>query len=161
MNYPIIAIVFNSPREDLTMRVKYIFSSNPRAARLMAVISGIILALLLAVTLILWGIVFYQRHCWSPVTAEVTAHSGAGSSDVWTEFTFTYEDSSYTVRQRGHSYWMYPGLKLPLYCNPANPQEFCVAENMDAVPKTAATAAGIWAVLAVLMLLNYIRVRKK
>ena len=50
------------------MRVKYIFSSNPRAARLMAVISGIILALLLAVTLILWGIVFYQRHCWSPVT---------------------------------------------------------------------------------------------
>ncbi len=143
------------------MRIRYIFSSNPRNARIMVRITGIILGLLLVVSLILWGLIFHRSQTWSPVSAEVSAFSTADSADVWTEFTFTYEGSIYNVRQRGHSYWMYPGLELLIYCNPQNPQQFQIADTMYALPRTAAMASGIWAVLTVLMLLNYLRVRNR
>lgn len=143
------------------MAVRIVFFRDPQKARRMAVVIGMIAGALLLAAMGTAVVEQIRRQTWTPITAEVADFSTGNPRAVWTEFTYTWEGESYTVRQKGHSYWMARGAQVPLLCNPSRPQQVQVVASMGTLPGILLMIAGIWGALFVGFVLHALRLYRR
>ena len=143
------------------MRFHLTFFQGPKKAKLMAIFTGALFGLFLAAAAGFFLSAQFRLHTWETADALVSDFSTTDPSHVWTQFTYQVGQADYTVRQKGHSYWMVKGSTVSVLYNPENPEQFCISDTIFARPRVLLGISGIWFFFFLLMGGNYIRVLQK
>lgn len=138
-----------------------IFFKDKKKAWLMMLITGVIVGCLLLSALIAGGIQLYKSSTYAQVTATVTDFDTRDGNNVWTAFTYEYNNTEHTVRLPGHSYWMRMDSEIDLLIHPDNPERAEVLRNSGTLPKVLFIVCIPFGVFFMLYGINYIIVRKK
>lgn len=141
--------------------IKIILPKDTKSAKISTIAVAIMFAGFLLVTTFFGVIALNQKNNWQPVNATVTDFDTSDGTNVWTEFTYEYNDELYTYRQKGHSYWMSVGSEMEIYCNPDNPTDTVVAKNMFSLPRTLLIITGMFGGFFVIYLVNFLLVKSR
>ena len=141
--------------------IAWVWTHDTKAAKIVAMILGIITSALLIHAFISFGITKYKIKTYSHVTATVTSYDTRDANNVWTEFQYEYKNETYTIKIKGHSYWMHIGSEESLIVNPNKPREGQVLRYLGLVmPYTFYFSIPIGAVF-ILYFINFLVNRRR
>ncbi|MDL2287963.1 hypothetical protein LJC32_01110 [Oscillospiraceae bacterium OttesenSCG-928-F05] len=132
------------------------FFKDKKQARLALVFLGILTLIFLIAALVPWSMEQIKMQTYHKVISVVTDYDTRDGNNVWTEFQYEYAGEIYTVRLKGHSYWMKPDSEIELLVNPAAPDEAEVLANYGALPPIRLMGAGLFGAVFLFYLINYI-----
>ena len=139
-----------------------IWFGDIKKAKTMALIMGLLAAILLLTAGVTFAVKFSKIQSYDHISATVTDFDTRDGNNVWTEFTYTINDETITVRLKGHSYWMRIDSQIDLIVNPNNHSQ---AEVLYGNPYTVSViflaATGLFVVFFLLYLINFHVLRKK
>jgi len=136
------------------------FFGDKKKALIVCLIMGIITLCFLLSALGLWLSDLYKIDNYTRVMSVVTNYNTSDGKNVWTEFSYEFEQQLYVVRLKGHSFWMTENAEIEILCNPANPEQIEIIKNIGIVSKISLFPAGIFGVFFVMYLINFLKVRK-
>ena len=139
-----------------------VWFGNYKKAKLMAIILGSIAAAFLLVSAAFWALETYKINAYEHVVSIVTDFDTRDGNNVWTEFAYSLHGQDYTVRLKGHSYWMKPNSSVNLIVNPKIPNQAKVLHDSPFILSLILLiGGGFFAVFFLLYLLNARAIRKK
>ena len=139
-----------------------IWTGNIRIARIMAIIMGIITAGFLLTAGIIWGVESYKINSYAHVKGTVADFDTRDGKNVWTEFEYSLDGQTYTVRLKGHSYWMRLGSEINLVVNPKIPDKAEVLyDDPHILSFIMLLPGGLFGVFLLLYLVNFLVLRRR
>lgn len=135
-----------------------ILPKSKKTAKTVFIVISVMLAASLLASLIFACRDLYRANTWGCVMAEVSDYDTSDSQDVWTEFSYTYDDKDYTVRESGHSYYMGLGDQITIFCNPSNPGQIAIEKHMYSMAVTFLVLSGAVGIFFIIYLINFLTV---
>ncbi len=131
-----------------------VFKSKEKAKVTWILFGSIMLAFLLTAS-IFWGIQFNKQKTHPIVNAMVTDYSVSDGRNVWTEFSYVYDNQEFVVRVKGHSYWMGLGKEIEVLCNPSDPKQIETLSGLYTWTSVFLIISVLFAVVFLFYLGNY------
>ncbi|MDD6395117.1 MAG: DUF3592 domain-containing protein [Firmicutes bacterium] len=138
-----------------------ILPKSKKTAKIVFIFISVMLAASLLAALIFACRDLYRSNTWGCVMAEVSDYDTSDSQNVWTEFSYTYDEKDYTIRKSGHSYYMGLSDQLTIFCNPSNPEQIAIEKQMYSMAVTFFILSVAVGIFFIIYLINFLTVSSR